>query len=710
MRGVASIDSDAPPTTTLLDQHAPMHEYRENNSQGPARRLSVSFDFQKYSWRLARLKHMGLGEIAWRCQTQVKTALQSSGLLTAARTPSPDFSKDSIAWINRSHILDSEPYVTAADKLLTGHLVIFGLPSETLGRDRLWNQDPITGIHAPLTFGKSLDYRDPHLVGDIKYLWEPARHLQLVTLAQAYHLTGNSKYLDGIRNQLDSWFEQCPYLRGPHWTSSLELAIRLINWSLVWQLIDGLRSPLFADSAGNQFRDRWLTSIYQHVHFIQGHLSKHSSANNHLIGEAAGLYISTKTWPYWSIFQRWSSRAATLLETQIQKQHTLDGVNREQAIAYQQFVLDFLILSVLTANANGCAFSSIFTQAIERMMEFIASIMDVGGNTPMIGDADDGFVIQLSQPPGDCPFKSLLATASVLFSRADLKVKSGGFDQKSQWLLGDSASRKYADISAADSNFPPKKAFPDGGYYILGDRFETPQEVRIIPYAAPLGYLSIAAHGHADALALHLSVAGQELLVDPGTYCYHSKTKWRNYFRGTSAHNTVRVDGQDQAQIAGNFMWQQTVNTRCEAWSTSDLEDSFSASHDGYQRFPDPVSHQRNVRYFKPSNTIRVIDKFHCQSKHTIEIFWHFSERCVVTQQRDAIHARAGSAAITLSLVSSPVLPAVTRGQTQPPLGWISRKFGHKVPTSTAMWRLDISGNTEVVTEIHIDICGDAGS
>ena len=92
---------------------------------------------------------------------------------------------------------------------------------------------------------------------------------------------------------------------------------------------------------------------------------------------------------------------------------------------------------------------------------------------------------------------------------------------------------------------------------MLGSRFGTRDELRIVADAGPLGYLSIAAHGHADALAFTLSAHGQELLIDPGTYAYHTEREWRDWFRGTAAHNTVTLDDENQSVIGGNFMWLQ---------------------------------------------------------------------------------------------------------------------------------------------------------
>ena len=139
---------------------------------------------------------------------------------------------------------DAGKYCAAADRIIAGEFDVFALRPAQLGFPPQWNRDPKTGRVAPLTFGKALDYRDERIVGDIKYLWEPSRHAELLTLAQAWHLSRDQRYAAACRTLLDSWFEQCPYARGPHWTSSLEHAMRLINWSFAWHLLGDEREPL----------------------------------------------------------------------------------------------------------------------------------------------------------------------------------------------------------------------------------------------------------------------------------------------------------------------------------------------------------------------------------------------------------------------------------------------------------------------------------
>jgi hypothetical protein len=567
-----------------------------------------------------------------------------------------------------------------------------------------WNRDPKTGITAPLRYGKSIDYRDNNLVGDIKYLWEPSRHLDLVTLAQAWRLTGEARYAEACRHLLDSWFTQCPYPMGVHWTSSLELALRLLNWYFAWHLLGGDASVLFEGTEGQTFRQRWQVSIYQHCHFIAGHLSLHSSANNHLLGEYMGLLVGSIGWPLWPQSRAWRDVAVRGFEQQALSQNACDGVNLEQATYYHHEVADMMILCGLIGRTNGIEFSEAYWDRLESMLVFIGAIMDSDGHVPMIGDADDAQMVRLSPQRDVSPYRSLLATGAVLFDSAAMARQAGHFDDKSRWLLGDAAEQQF--ISLRDdprANHQLKvreRVFPLGGYYLLGQNFGQPDEALLVADAGPLGYLSIAAHGHADALSFTLNVAGQEVLIDPGTYAYHAQKKWRDYFRGTSAHNTVRVDGVDQSVSGGNFLWTTHARARCEAFETDELRDRFVGSHDGYGRLPDPVVHRREIVFDKATWTIDVFDTLSCTTTHDVELFWHFAEGCRVELDSVVVLVDCGRSRLSLSMTALGFAVELLVGRESSPLGWVSRSLDHKVPTTTVRWHGRIAAPTTLHTRL----------
>ncbi len=642
-------------------------------------------------WYWNRLRCMSPLEVAYRLRQRLGVKAQQFGILTAHKVPIPNTSRPAYAFVGLGARPDAERLTAQAEAVLAGRVTVFDR-EYTFADLPEWNRDPKTGRVAPLVFGKNIDYRDEYTVGDIKYLWEINRHLDLVALAQAYRLTGGKKYLDALRRLLESWFDQCPYLLGVNWTSSLELGIRLVNWSLIWQLIGGLDATLFLGARGAAFRDRWLTVIYQHMHFIQGNLSRFSSANNHLIGEAAGLYVAATTWPFWDTTFRWRAKARRELVREAIRQNAPDGVNREQAISYQQFVLDFLLLAGLAGRANADDFPVEYWQRIERMLEFIAAVMDVRGNVPMIGDADDGYVVRLAAGPTSSVYRSLLATGAAIFRRGDFKVKAGAFDDKSRWILGQKGEEAFADVAERLPAATVRRAFSDGGYYLLGADFETPREVRIVADAGPLGYQSIAAHGHADALAFTLSLAGHEFLIDPGTYAYHTERWWRDYFRGTAAHNALRIDGENQSVIGGSFMWTHHANVQVKTWETGPHSDRLIAWHGGYSRLVDPVRHERELLFDKGKGCLNVSDVVECAGTHYVECFWHFAEDVhVVVGDGFALAEKGGHKLRLIPEYPLPVKVSVYRGDATIPAGWISRRFGAKSPTTTLVWRVEIA-------------------
>ena len=657
----------------------------------------------KARWYWSRLRAMSGTEVVHRATRFVGTGLERLGLLGARKVPDPDLSQESHPFIRPPLDFGARPYCAAADKIVDGRFDIFGLKDVYLGLPPNWNQDPSTGTDAPLSFGKSLNYRDPELVGDIKYLWEPNRHQHLTTLAQAYRLSGERKYIDALSVHLSSWFDQCPHPLGPNWTSSLELGLRLISWSIVWQLLDGLDSPLFEGEKGEGLRNRWLTSIYQHCAFIRGHTSRYSSANNHLIGELTGLFVGAVTWPFWEASAGWRDYAGSELEREALQQNAPDGVNREQSTYCHHYVLDFLLIAAEAGKAGGYKFSSEYWRRIEAMLDFLASVMDVAGNVAAIGDSDDGQVFQLSQEEDFCPYRAQLAMGAVLFSRGDLRQKAGRLDDRTIWLLGEPAVKAFAKLPTNRGALPPCRAFPEGGYYILGTDFETPDEIRLIVDAGPLGYLSIAAHGHADALAYTLSVAGEPFLIDPGTYAYHTLPRWRNYFRGTAAHNTLTIDGRDQSVPFSSFMWSSKADVECEVFESGDEVDRFVGVHHGYERLGDPVLHTREIMFRKRRRDFEIIDTLRCDGVHTVDLYNHFAEDCEVSLEgEDRVIARKRGIALRLR-IDTVAEAKLLRGDSEAPAGWVSPELGVKRPITTLRWRVQIGGTTRITTNISLE-------
>ena len=495
---------------------------------------------------------MSPAEIGYRVLRAVQARAERSRLARERRRcRAPDLAHSGTPWIHAdARRRGAARYIAAADRIADGWLDVFALRDVDLGSPPRWNRDPKTGIEAPLDFGKLLDYRDPDVVGDIKYLWEPNRHLHLVTLAQAYALTRQAQVLRRAAEQLDSWFLACPYGVGPNWSSALEAA-RAAD-QLVGGLAAARRCPRKIRRRQRRSASAGCASIYQHAEFIarlvlaallgQQPPDRRGRGPVHRRAHLAAL-----------------ARARAWRET-AQGDPRARGAGAERARRREPRAVGAptssscstcCSLSLLAGTrATAQRFSPAYESRVEAMLDFLASIMDAGGNVPMFGDADDGCVLRLDARRGIRRRRSLLATGAVLFRRGDFKLQgAAALDDSTRWLLG--AQRRCASspqLDAEQTRLPLRQAFPEGGYFVLGCDFDTPREIRLVADAGPLGYRAIAAHGHADALSFTLSAGGREFLVDPGTYAYHTQPAWRHYFRGTAraqhgAHRRPRPVG-----------------------------------------------------------------------------------------------------------------------------------------------------------------------
>jgi hypothetical protein len=456
--------------------------------------------------------------------------------------------------------------------------------------------------------------------------------------------------------------------------------------------------------------DKILVSVYQHQSFIARNLSKYSSANNHLIGEAAGLYVASATWPFWHESASWNEQSAQILIEQCELQIADDGAGMEQAIAYLYFVLEFYLITAVVSRNLPEQFPQRTWRRLERAIEFGSSMHDVAGNCVNFGDADDADVLRLI---GEERLSHRQIVEQLFAGLRQTLIDgsmSSSFGLRTRLFLSDQSGvrkNQFTPVTGLHSTNLTNslcRTFQAGGYYILGEKLGQVSEIRCNVDCGFLGFKSIAAHGHADALSFVLSVAGAQILVDPGTYAYHTDGRWRSYFRGTKAHNTIVVDELDQSEIAGPFMWTKHANADCKVWKENSVGQVFSGTHDGYLRLDDPVRHSREIRYTNGRQIYEIQDGLECNGHHIVDHFWHFHPDCEVKAHGvGCMEIRRGGVRVRIESVDGgPLQEDYFVGSEDPISGWYSPKFGQKVPTTTVRWRRQIDGSSVFNTTIEI--------
>ncbi len=635
-------------------------------------------------WYLRRLSRMGPQEIAGRVSDTVRRRRWRS-----APPDCPSVTGARFTAVLPAGALSAVPadaakrLVAEADRLMDGHAEFFGVVRDDMA-DPDWWRDPKTGRRAPAGYAFDVPYRSEDAVGDIKQIWEPSRHHHLTQLAAAYTLTGNERYAERVAEHLRSWWEANPPLRGVHWISGIELGIRLLSWVWVRRLLDGWpgAAELFEGNpvARNQ--------IWHHQRWLAAFPSRGSSANNHVIAEDAGQFAAACAFDWFPESARWRAAALRSLDLQLRANTFGSGLNRELATEYHGLVLELGLAALAEADAAGVPVPATTRLVLLRMTDALAAVVDNRLRPPRQGDADDGHGL-IVDGAGTDRWASLLATGDAVFGRLDWWPEVTATDVRTPLLA---ALAKPARLSVTRPASRPGH-FADAGMTIL----RGPEEIWCRCDGGPHGFLSIAAHAHADALSVEVRHDGVDVLADPGTYCYHGQPEWRRYFRSTLGHNTLELDGADQSVSGGPFLWTRHARTRVLTADTSGEVARWSAEHDGYQG----SVHRRRVELTAESQELRLVDEVSGPNR-AVRLAFHLGPAItadLVGNRARLTWTRDGEDRSAVLDLPEGLSWQAHRGESEPPLGWYSEGFGRKEPATTLIGTGTTDG-TEAFTTV----------
>lgn len=635
----------------------------------------------RLSWYLRRLGAMGPAEIAWRVWRLVVGVL----VPVLEREPRPVF-RDAAAReralesFRRADgvpvLLDQEvarvvrraapeaaaDVVAAAERVLTGRVRYFGYPEVVLDRPVDWSRDAVSGVDWPDVPARRLDHRSAP--ADPKWVWELNRLQHLPWLAQAYLFTGREEFAQTAVQHLETWLDQNPVGRGIAWRGAFEAGIRAVSVAVALQGLRGSRAltpELYGRVLGMlraSARTCWLER------------SRFSSANNHLVGEMAGLAVVAMLFPDLPGARRWRRLALRVLEAEADRQLLPDGAGAEQAVGYQVFTAELLLVVAVLARAGDVGPRPVLDRAVARSAAYLAAVVGTVDPQPRYGDDDEGFALRLG-PEALRTVRDHLGIVAAVGSSGP--VRAGGVT--AAWVQAATSGAAGGRLVPEDPPPPGSTYAADGGLVVLRQGAQ-----RLTLDVAPLGYLSIAAHGHADALSLTLALDGEAVIDDPGTGSYYGHPEWRRVHRSTRAHATLAVDEEDQSLIGGAFLWSEHARVRVHE---VDLERGVvDAEHDGYRRLTEPVVHRRRAEAAPGQDGFVAIDVVHGRGDHRVALSWplapHLDARLYA--QGHVVTRRGVDLLQVATAGTSPVEHSQVRGDEESHLGWWSERLEAREP------------------------------
>lgn len=565
----------------------------------------------------------------------------------------------------RAHIAES------AARFRAGHFEALGVrwPAALVDMSfpaSVWCTDPSSGREWPGAGHYCFDipYRLASGVGDIKHVWEFGRLQFLPLLAADHALNGTPESLAAVEAALESWYRHNPPFQGVHWAELLNVAIRAIS---VLVALSWCGSAL---SEATVQRTRALLAA--HARLLALFPSRYSSANNHWVAELAAEYLLALALPELPGAAGVRQHARAALELEAALQLLPDGVPAEQSPSYGAFTAEFLLLVHGVAQAAG---EPLPAQALDRLARFSSHVQALANGrnqVPSLCDNDEGRVLNACQHEPDYPMAIATSIAAVLGQAVQAR-------QLPATRLRDAVFGRARRIDPADTL---QRRCLDGGYSV--DRRQVAGRRCIFGLDhGPLGYLSIAAHGHADALSVVLDVDDVPVLVDPGTYLYHAGGAWRDWFRSTAAHNTLHLPGLDQSRMAGPFNWRTKARARLdethpgEAWR-------WRASHDGYL-------HSRGLRHERTVHALpdgyRISDALLGPGRdRRASVVFQLGLGLQAKPIEGGFRVYRGAELMLCLHFRAPGALQCERGGEPGQGGWVSPRFGVREPADRIVW------------------------
>ena len=385
-------------------------------------------DNNKICWYIYRLSKMSLEEIFWRLDVMV-----NQPDLRKIKRVGPELARNQLS--RELPVLgerlkndfsasgeEKEKIVFRAEKILRHEFDFFG-ESVSLPREISWLKDPLNGADTPRIDFLKLNYREMKNDASVMRVWFLNRHTHLVTLAQAYAVTGREEFAVEIVEELNGWLAECHYPYGLPWATSMEAAMRLLAWTFVYRFLGDKRPGCFNE----RFAQEFFTAVKQHFEHVKFNRSRFSSANNHALAELAALLCAKETFPL--LFEEEKDDFAEELMNEAQKQFSDSGVNLEQAFSYHAFSLELLC----AAASQSQAFLHKSREFFFKAAIFLNQAKDLMSLCGEYGDSDEAAATGII--PRDEDYYSSVAKLSYALSDPDPK-KTETVSEDYQWYTG----------------------------------------------------------------------------------------------------------------------------------------------------------------------------------------------------------------------------------------------------------------------------------
>ncbi len=375
-----------------------------------------------------------------------------------------------------------------------------------------------------------------------------------------------------LQNLIQRWTQENPPLDGCGW-EPYPLSLRIVNW-IKWHL------------QGNPLPEKIQTHLAMQAQVLFQKIEWHL-LGNHLLANAkaclfAGLFFQTKHANQWLQF------GIKLINQQLKEQILKDGGHFERTPMYHAIIVEDLLDIINLFTTYQQTIPDRWIKQVEQMLSWLKIMVHPDQEFSFFNDS------ALNIAP-------TLAELAAYALRLSIKIPVQPI--QSIYHLADSGYCRLQNLTAT----------------LLCD-------------IGAIGPDYLPGHAHADTLSFELSLEQQRVFVNSGISTYeHCAERLRQ--RGTAAHNTAVINGQNSSQVWAAFRVAKRARVKNLTIQTDHQDLQLTASHNGYRHLPEKIIHQRSWQLQKQQCSIK--DYFIGRTKAEIFIYYHLHPRYLFMNKND---------------------------------------------------------------------------
>jgi hypothetical protein len=576
---------------------------------------------------------------------------------TYRRTAAPQFFFDAATRLAQQTTFqpwdsDTDTPLILADELAAGSLRYFEHTPAAIGSPPQWHKNPFTGQTAPVDrhWSELSDFG----YGDIKIFWEPSRFGFVYALVRAYWRTGDEQYAESFWCLVEDWQQHNPPQLGLNWKCGQETTFRVMAWCF------GLYGFLDAQATTAER----ITLLAQMIAVSGQRIAANieyalSQRNNHGISEAMGLWTIGLLFPEFNQATAWRTKGQTLLEQLAGELIYDDGSFVQHSVNYQRVMLHDYLWAIRLGELAGHPLSQSLRDQVAKSGRFLYQLQDqFTGRVPHYGQMDGALVLPLN----NCDYLDFrpIIQAIHYLSTGRRCYPEGPWDEDLLWFFGINSLQAPLQVEERES-----LQAKQGGYYTLRT-----QDSFIFTRCATYQDRP----GQADMLHVDLWWRGQNIAIDPGTYSYNAPSPWNNPLAHSCYHNTVTVDGFDQMDRVGKFLWLPWLQSKIlsDQSRPSGVEHYWEGEHNGYIRLSAPVRHRRALIGL-PEDTWLIVDQLESSAAHTYRLHWLLNDLPYQwDEKRQCVELTTAAGPYFIQLGNLPMVgcSSISRAEQGSPRGW----------------------------------------